>query len=145
LNGCGIGSSSTREVVDFIRRKDPRLPKNAGIQVFVVLRPSLGEEDSLAISGALRGELPSPIHSPGSSPRRAQKDHVLEAELLELQELERENGALKAELVRLRRSIDAIEFKEDVFIVGKGAEGFVSFIREMEAKLAEFEAGNRPT
>jgi hypothetical protein len=149
LSGCGIGSASTPDILEFIRRKDDRMAQNGGIQVFAVLRPSLGEEDARAISVALDGDLPSPIHSPIRSPglqtRPVQTDRVAEAEFLELEELERENAALKDELLRLRRSIDAVEFKEDVFIVGKGAEAFVNFIGEMEAKLAEFEGVSRPS
>jgi hypothetical protein len=162
LSSCGITSECTPDILNFIRMKNVQLAKNGGIQVFEVSRPQLPVGDSRSIAEALgreipsvgrempsvgreipslAREMPSPIRSTKTQVKKRQFEQQAEREIAELQELEAENAALKAELSRLRKSIDAVEFKEDVYIVGKGAEAFVAFVAEIEAKLDQLEGG----
>ncbi|OHS97418.1 hypothetical protein TRFO_09396 [Tritrichomonas foetus] len=74
------------------------------------------------------------------SARSAQRELRMKSELTQIKAYEQENAQLRKELADLRKSLDAVQYNESVFIVGKGAEEFVRFISEIEAKIKHLEA-----
>jgi hypothetical protein len=134
LAGCGVSHASLGEILAFIGRKDPLLPKSGGIRTIVVSMPSLSEPDQQAINDALG------IGTPSRETRKKIEADEIQREIAELANLEKENRELKITLTRLCQSVSAIEFKEDVFIVGKGAPEFAEFLAEIEKKVYQPES-----
>jgi len=60
---------------------------------------------------------------------------ALRADELLLESLEAENGRLKQQLERLIDEIDAVEYRDGVYLVGKGAEAFAACVDRVEARL----------
>lgn len=60
-------------------------------------------------------------------------------ELAQIKAYENENAQLRKELSELRSSLNAVKYNDKVFIVGKGAEEFVNYISDIEAKIKNFE------
>jgi hypothetical protein len=130
---CGLSQACTQLILDFIKRKDPRLVRGGGISVFQVSSAEFPEADRRNIAEALSGmDLIL-----GNAQRMRERE--IKQEVAELRALERENAELRGELRQLRESIDAVEYNQDVWIVGKGAEEFVRFIREIEGKIEGLE------
>lgn len=155
---CGVSEENLPDILDFIGRKDPNIAHEGGIQLLKVSRAEISDEGQKRIRAAL-GQPETPIKklSPQKgSPRKASPHRspvrraspVREAapmtkekrEIAELKALEKENRELKEELARIRKEIDAVEYNENVYIVGKGAEEFVAFISNIEQRIERLQA-----
>ena len=155
INYCGISSASTNSIINFIQK---RTNNQSGLKSFVISKTEIPENEQMLISNALNAtqatpspsridkiNIPSPKQSPitpistgrsslsGLSP--AQKEQKMKIELAQIRAYEKENEELKKELAELRKSLNAIPYNDNVFIVGKGAEEFVQFISEIESKI----------
>jgi hypothetical protein len=141
LHSCGVGRDSVGDILAFIARRGDRSVEPGGIRRFQVTGPNLPAGDEQRIVQALGvATVLSPRAKATGDIRKRLEAIEEQREVSELEELERENAELKAELARLRQSINAVQFREDVFIVGKGAEEFVQFLMGIEEKLETFEA-----
>lgn len=141
INYCGAAEENTDDIINFIKRKDPGYAKNGGIQMFQISRAEIPEDQQKRIQEALGIREASPVKrtplkpiSPRQTNRRSE-----EKELAEITALEKENEELRAELAKIRAEIKAVEYNEDVFIVGNDAEELVKFIAGMEDKIKELE------
>jgi hypothetical protein len=135
LAGCGVSHASLGEILAFIGRKDPRLSRSDGIKTIDISMPSLSEPDQRAITDALG------IRAPNRETRKRIEALARKREMAELQKLDTENRELKITFDKLLQSVPAVAFKEDVFIVGKGASEFVEFLTEIERKIGQLESG----
>lgn len=141
ISYCGASEENLNDILAFIKRKDPGFAKNGGIQVFQISKAEISEEQQRKIQEALGNKEPSPIKKVPFRPLSPKniKRPSEEKELAEITALERENEELRAELARIRAEINAVEYNEDVYIVGKDAEELVKFIAGMEDKIKELE------
>jgi hypothetical protein len=140
LHNCQIGHESLNDILAFIGRRRETAAEPGGIRRFQVSGPGLPHADEQQIVQALGIQsLVSPHRKIEKAVRKRLEAIEQQREVSELEELERENAQLKAELARLRQSINAVQLKEDVFIVGKGAAEFAQFLSESEGKIQRFE------
>ncbi|KAK8881501.1 hypothetical protein M9Y10_004237 [Tritrichomonas musculus] len=179
INYCGITSSSTSDIIQFIQKK--QINNLNGIQYFEITKTEIPEEDQILIQNALQQSsqqnnyinfnIPSPNINSGSPKSQTLKnDNNLNSgsqrlspisvlspinsnyassqkflkekknnEIAQIKAYENENAQLRKELAELRSSLNAVKYNDNVFIVGKGAEEFVNYISDIEAKIKNFE------
>jgi hypothetical protein len=114
---CALTRESTDVILRFIDARRETIAK------FEVSPTEIPPGDITRINEALSGP------APGRGQRKS------------LETLRTENEELKAELSRLRQSVNAVPLYENVLVVGKGAEEFVKFLRGIDARLLDLENG----
>lgn len=140
---CNLSPAATNKILTFISRRTTE----QGIKEFNVSKTEFSLEDRNKIAEALKAQSqrssPQRSSSPTrSSPRKSspkKRQPTLSAEEQELQRLREENAALREQLKNLRDSVDAVQYNENVFVVGKGAEEFIKFLNTVESKIAKLE------
>ena len=80
----------------------------------------------------------SPINSNFANSQRNFKERKAN-EIAQIKAYENENAQLRKELSELRSSLNAVKYNDTVFVVGKGAEEFVNYISDIEAKIKNLE------
>ena len=158
---CGVTSKSLNDILLFIQKKDPN-NKN-GISSFQISKAEISEKEQALIQEALQNPsafnnlspisntnksqkiLPNQANSPFSTPlispiHTKYTQAQIESEMAQIRAYESENAQLRKELMDLRNSLHAVQFNENVFIVGKGAEEFVNYISGIEPRIKELEA-----
>lgn len=168
FNYCGITSKSVNDILLFIQKKDSN-NKN-GISSFQISKAEISEKEQTLIQEALQNpsafnnlspisntnktissnhssqQIPanqanSPFSTPLISPIHTKYTQAqIESEMAQIRAYESENAQLRKELMDLRNSLHAVQFNENVFIVGKGAEEFVNYISGIEPRIKELEA-----
>lgn len=118
---CQLTDNVTDAIVEFINRKKSQTYD--GIASFEVSNKEFSEECCLEISEALKKKMNSA--NPAASP--------------EVMKLRQENQQLKAELARLRQSVNAVQYNERVYVIGKNASQFVQFLRGIDQTLNHLE------
>ncbi|EAY12716.1 hypothetical protein TVAG_117380 [Trichomonas vaginalis G3] len=144
---CNLSPAATSKILTFISKRT----SDQGIKEFNVSKVEFSQEDRNRIAEALKnqGQADAPTNdsqrkaSPSkSSPRKSspkKKQPTLSPEGQELQKLREENAALREQLKNLRDTVDAVQYNENVFVVGKGAEEFIKFLNTVESKIAKLE------
>lgn len=145
ISYCGLSDASLVDIIAFIEKKNDDIAKGGGIRVFSVSKTEFNDDSRRQISEALgtyvaTPKKPSPKKIAEKQKRSQQKAFQRDKEIEELKQLEQENLNLKQELLDLRQSVDAVQYNDDVFIVGKNAEHFIQFITEVESKIKALEA-----
>ena len=60
-------------------------------------------------------------------------------EMDRLKNLQKKNSELIETLNRMRSTLHAIQYDNETYIIGKGAEQFIEFIHDVEAKIKALE------
>lgn len=150
LYGCSLTALSTDRIVDFIGSRTG----SGGIESFNVSKIEFDSKSRTRIAEALGITLNEVSqHSrdirqspPNQMSKTLPEGISVKARNPQQEELERlryENVALKEQLKSLRESIDAVQYSENVFIVGKNAEDFVRFLNSVESKISKLEEKKR--
>ena len=56
-----------------------------------------------------------------------------------MKDLQKKNSELIQTLNQMRSSLHAVQYDEETYIIGKGAEQFIEFIHSLEAKIKMLE------
>lgn len=134
---CGLSPAATNKILAFLSKKIG----TEGLVEFNVSKTEFSDEDRRRIFDALGVDVPEPIPVRKSPKKQSPKKKIggLSPEEVELERLREENANLKAQLKSLRDSIEAVQYSENVFVVGKGAEDFIKFLSTVESKIARLE------
>ena len=135
---CSLSPASTNKILGFLAKKNP----DGNLQEFIVSKTEFSDEDRRRIFDALGVDVPEPrmvSRQPKSSPPRKKAQNILTPEEIELEHLREENANLRNQLRSLRESVNAVQYSENVFVVGKGAEEFIKFLKTVESKIAKLE------
>jgi hypothetical protein len=117
LTHCRLTHASIDPILAFIESR----PALARVSQFDVSPEEFSRDDISSISRAIHG-----------SPRASGKRRTLI-------QLQKENQELKRELAQLKQAASPVQYSENVFVIGKGADQFVAFLREIDARLTDLE------
>ena len=134
LINCNLTKASTPLLISFAHA---RTTPGKGISKIDVSPHEIPQNDIVRIQKALKSlgsPSPNKLGSPKVTPKSAKG-----ATTEKYDALLQENKLLKAELERLKNSVNAVQYNENVYVVGNGAEQFVDFLTQIESKLNQLE------
>lgn len=136
---CQITEENVDDIIAFIYRKDDMIAKGGGISEFDVENSEISEAGKKKIADALyqvtawKQMIKDAFAK--EQERLAQEQFTKE----ELKSLQAENKQLLEELELLKARFSAVQYSDTVFVIGKGAQEFVQFIRALEEKVITYE------
>ena len=132
---CSLSPASTNKILAFLSKKNT----DGSLQEFIVSKTEFSDEDRRRIFDALGVDIPEPKPVSRAKKLSTKRKAGLSPEEIELEHLREENANLRNQLRTLRESVNAVQYSENVFVVGKGAEEFIKFLKTVESKISKLE------
>lgn len=138
---CGITGACTEDIVRFIGK---RRELGTGLQSFEVSTTEIPDADRRRIKQAVDGTPASPTAP--ATPRRKAMDELDSEDSMgadrreRINELKSENRSLREQIRALKEMHNAVKFNDSVFVIGKGAPEFVSYLNEVEQRLVALDS-----